>query len=243
VPKLNQIVAIEKNVKATTFEQLSKAHHMVQKAPLLSGIHREYQPKDEQGDQLPSESTKVQVSAERVLGDVAESLAGLFDVVATKDVGNTAAKADVVVDGVTVAENLPISYLLWLEKQLTDLHTFVKKLPVLDPADDWTETEPGLWKTQVVTTTRTKKVPRNHVKAEATDRHPAQVETYFEDVLVGNWKTVKLSGAMPADRVALLLKRVERLQQAVKFAREQANAIEVGRVHVGAGIFEYLLSA
>jgi hypothetical protein len=35
------------------------------------------------------------------------------------------------------------------------------------------------------------------VKAEATEKHPAQVEVYHEDVVVGQWKTVKFSGALP----------------------------------------------
>ena len=32
-----------------------------------------------------------------------------------------------------------MTYLLFLEKQLTDLHTFVKKLPVLDAAESWVQ--------------------------------------------------------------------------------------------------------
>jgi hypothetical protein len=242
LPKLNQIVAIEKNVRSSAFEKLTQAHHVLQREPLLTGIAREYTPRDDEGDRLPAEQKRVQVSAEQVLAEVAGTLAGLYDTVATKDEGNTKAKADIVVGGAIIAEQLPISLLLWLEKQLTDLHTFIKKLPILDPADDWEESEPGIYKTAPVQTTRTKKVPRNHVKAEATDKHPAQVETYFEDVLVGYWKAVKLSGAMPAPRVAELTRRVEQLQQAVKFAREQANSIEVERLRVGKGIFDFLLA-
>ncbi len=59
------------------------------------------------------------------------------------------------------------------------------------------------------------------MKAEATDKHPAQVGVYYEDVAVGFWRTVKFSGALPAKRVGELLERVEKLQQAVKFARER----------------------
>lgn len=77
-------------------------------------------------------------------------------------------------------------------------------------------------------TVRTKKVPRNHVKAEATDKHPAQVDVYYEDVPVGYWTTVKFSGALPARRVNELLDRVEKLQQAVKFAREEPIAGSTG---------------
>ncbi|MBC8142472.1 MAG: hypothetical protein H7Y38_13640, partial [Armatimonadetes bacterium] len=70
--------------------------------------------------------------------------------------------------------------------------------------------------------------------------HPAQVEVYYEDVSVGNWRTVKYSGALPAKRVNDLLERVEKLQTAVKFAREEANNLEVTDQKVGAKVFQYL---
>ena len=98
------------------------------------------------------------------------------------------------------------------------------------------------WATDPVMTVRTKKVPRNHVKAEATDKHPAQVEVYHEDVQVGTWRTLKFSGALPARRVNELLERVEKLQAAVKFAREEANAVEVTDQKVGEALFGYLFA-
>jgi hypothetical protein len=66
------------------------------------------------------------------------------------------------------------------------------------------------------------------------------VEVYYEDVTVGYWRTVKFSGALPATRVNTLLARVEQLQAAVKFAREEANNLEVEDVKVGAQFFAYL---
>jgi hypothetical protein len=165
----------------------------------------------------------------------------LFDVTATKDWANCTAKADITVDGRTILRDVPVSYLLFLEKQLTDLHTFVKKLPVLDAAEAWTfDDSADCWKTEPVRTNRSKKVPRNHVKAEATEKHPAQVEVYYEDIAVGHWTTVKFSGALPAKRVNELLDRVERLQRAVKFAREEANGAEVTDQRTGDAVFRYL---
>jgi hypothetical protein len=168
-------------------------------------------------------------------------LTRLFDVTATKDWANCVARADVVVDGRPLLSDVPVSYLLFLEKQLVDLHTFVKKLPLLDAAESWNfEESADYWRTEQVRTIRTKKVPRNHVKAEATEKHPAQVEVYYEDVPVGYWTTVKFSGALPARRVNELVDRVEKLQQAVKFAREEANALEVTDQRVGDAVFGYL---
>ncbi|MDT5032255.1 MAG: hypothetical protein QOC94_2426 [Actinoplanes sp.] len=239
--KLNQIIAVEKGVKSKSFADLTDAHHAVQKSAPLAGISRVYQPKDEEGEQLPPESTRVQLKTEDILREVAETLTRLFDVTATKDWSNLTARADVTVDELTIARDVPVTYLLFLEKQLTDLHTFVKKLPVLDAAESWVRDDStDSWKTEPVRTIRTKKVPRNHVKAEATEKHPAQVDVYYEDVAVGYWTTVKFSGALPAKRVNDLLDRVLKLQTAVKFAREEANSVDVLDQKVGATIFGYL---
>src|SRR5687768_16778774 len=196
--RLNQIIAVEKGVKSRSFSDLTDAHHGLQKTSLLAGIARTYQPKDEDGEQYPPESTKVQVRAEDVLRSTAATLTRLFDVTATKDWANCTAKADVKVDGTTLLEGVPATYLLFLEKQLVDLHTFVNKLPTLDASESWTfDQAADCWATEPVQTTKTKKIPRNHVKSEATEKHPAQVEVYYEDVVVGHWRTVKFSGALP----------------------------------------------
>ena len=136
---------------------------------------------------------------------------------------------------------MPVTYLLFLEKQLVDLHTFVKKLPVLDAAESWVfDASADCWATEPVQTAKTKKIPRNHVKAEATDKHPAQVEVYHEDVAVGYWKTVKFSGALPAKRVNEMLDRIDKLTHAVKFAREEANNVQAAEQKVGRTVLQYL---
>ena len=241
--KLNQIIAVEKGIKSQSFQELTESHHALQKPALLSGIARTYRPKDEEGEQLPPESTRVQARAEDIIRETANTMTRLFDVTATKDWANTRARADIIVDGTVLLAQVPATYLLFLEKQLVDLHTFIRKLPVLDASESWNfDTSADCWATEPVQTTKTKKVPRNHVKAEATDKHPAQVEVYYEDVIVGYWRTVKFSGALPAKRVNELLERVEKLQQAVKFAREEANNADVDDQKTGGKIFQYLFS-
>jgi hypothetical protein len=241
--RLNQIIAVEKGVKSRSYAELTDAHQSLQKAALLAGIARTYRPKDEDGEQYPPESTHVQVRAEDALQQTAATLTRLFDVTATKDWANCTAKADVKVDDTVLLSDVPATYLLFLEKQLTDLRTYVSKLPVLDASESWTfDQASNCWTTEPVLTTKTKKIPRNHVKAEATDKHPAQVEVYYEDVVVGHWRTVKFSGALPAQRVKELLDRVDKLQQAIKFAREEANNSEVVDQRVGDAVFGYLFA-
>lgn len=240
--RLNQIIAIEKGIKSRSIQELAAAQQALQKPALLSGIARTYRPKDEDGEQLPPESNKVQVKAEEMLRQTVAILTKLFDVTATKDWANCIARADVVVDGQTLLSQVPVSYLLFLEKQLVDLHAFIKKLPILDAAETWTfDPSADCWATEPVQTLKTKKIPRNHVKSEATEHHPAQVEVYYEDITVGYWRTLKFSGALPASRVNQLLERIEKIQQAVKFAREEANNTEVTEQQISQRVFQYLL--
>lgn len=241
--KLCQVIAVEKSIKNKAHQGLTDAYQKMQKPALLAGISRSYRPKDEEGEQLPSESTKVQLNANDLIKDVSKVMTELLDVTATKDTGNTQALANVVVGDVTVATNVPVTYLLFLEKKLVDLHTFVSKLPTLDPSEDWSfDTNVNAYASKTSETTRSKKVPKSFIKAPATDKHPAQVEMIQEDQTVGYWKTVKFSGALPAGKVAEMLDRVERLQKAVKFAREEANSKEVTDLKVGEKVFNYLFT-
>jgi len=243
MPKLNQIIALEKGVKSRSYGSLTENHQKLQKPALLTGISRTYRPRDDEGERYPPESTRVQVRAEEVVQRSAAILGELFDVVATKDWANCAARADVVVDGKPLLVQVPVTYLLFLEKQLVDLHTFVTKLPVLDPAETWHfDSTQDCWASDPAETSKTKKVPRNHVKAEATEKHPAQVEVYHEDIVVGFWKTVKFSGAVPAARVRELTERVEKLQKAVKMAREEANSGPAERQQTSDKVFGYLFT-
>jgi hypothetical protein len=240
--RLNQIIAVEKGIKSRAAQELTTAHHGLQKPAMLTGISRTYRPKDEEGEQFPPESVRVQTKVDRVLAQTATIMTRLFDVTATKDWANCVARADVLIDGQVLLGDVPVSYLLFLEKQLTDLLTFVRKLPALEASENWTyDASADCWATDPVQTARTKKVPRNHVKAEATDRHPAQVDVYHEDVMVGYWQTTKFSGALPLTRINELVERVETLQKAVKYAREEANSIQVEQQQTGQQVFSYLL--
>lgn len=242
--KLNQIVAIEDTAKKTAELNLTAAYHMIQKDPLFSGIARVYEPKDEEGDQLPPEQTKVQKNVETIFEVVANEMTRFFDLTLTKETANTQAKADIIVDGVTIAKDVPVTYMLQLEKKLADLRTFISKLPLLDPAEEWAhDGTSGVFKSIPTQTHRTKKVPRAFVKAPATDKHPAQVDVFHEDIIVGYWTTVKFSGRISQERQTQLQERINRLIDAVKLAREAANSTEVTDKKIGSALFGYLLGA
>jgi hypothetical protein len=245
VTQLHQLLAVEAGAKKAADKALTDAYHAIQRGAQLNGLARSYAPMNEDGEPLPDEYTLVQVKVPAIIESLKPALARLLDVTATKDVTNLTATANVVLeDGTVVLEEVPATFLLWLEKRVEDLSTFISKLPTLDPAKEWDyDANTGAYRAKAEQTIRTKKVLRNHVKAEATDKHPAQVEVYTEDVPVGTWTKTEFSGAIPADDKAELVKRVSALADAVKMAREQANTQEVTDRKVGTDILDYLFQS
>ncbi|MBA3542798.1 MAG: hypothetical protein H0T79_24485, partial [Deltaproteobacteria bacterium] len=61
-----------------------------------------------------------------------------------------------------------------------------------------------------------------------------------EDVVAGQWMTIKYSGAIAIPRKKQLLGRIEKLSNAVKYAREQANASEAPDKKLGKEVFDFL---
>ncbi len=239
--KLNQIIAVQAGKKSQAKETLTEAHHKLKKAELLNGIVRTYQPRDDGGEPQPDERKMVQLKVGETIQQITQALVEMFDVVATQDWANCQARADVVVDGRALLRDVPVTHLLFLEKQLVDLKTFIESLPVLDSAEDWEyRAETDCYVSMPAKSNRTKKVPRNHVKYEATKEHPAQVEMYMEDVWVGTWTTTKFSGAIPAATRNAMLERVRKLSDAVKSAREEANNLEIKPQKVGNALLGYI---
>lgn len=242
--KLNQIIAVLNGKKTQSQKDLTEIYKKLQKPALFEGISRTYQSLDEDGESQPPEQKNVQFTARSAMQDARRALGDLFDVTATQDWNNCDAKSDVVVNNVTLLEQVPVTYLLFLERQLTDLHTFVTQIPTLDPAERWQwDANADCYASQPFTTNRTKKTPRSHVLYESTKEHPAQVEMYTEDVKVGEWRTVKFSGALPAQERNEIIERIRTLQDAVKFARENANQKEVVDQNIGNKVFDFVFGA
>jgi hypothetical protein len=240
---LNQLLAARKGVRTEVNAAATSLFRDAQKIPLLTGFTKTYRKIDDNDADLPGEAQRLQVRLPEVLDALRGQYTRLWDLTATIDATNCAASADVVVDGETLVSDAPVSFLLFLEKQLGELHEFVTKLPVLDPAERWDyDANVGAYATPRSTTVRSKKVPRNHVLAEATERHPAQVQVWQEDVPVGYWDTIRFSGAIPADRKSRLLARVSQVRQAVKMAREKANMTEVRQQQVSDALFAHIFA-
>lgn len=241
--RLNQIVDIDKSTKNQCNLGITALYKDIQKAPQFSGISRTYRPKNEDGDKFPSESQKVQRRATEVLSQTAQLFTKYWDITLTKDSANTEAKADVVLDGKVIFEKAPVTFLLFLGKQLTDLSTMLKTIPTLDPGESWKyDAASDTHITPVMQTTKTKKVPTAFVKSPATVQHPAQVDRIDDDQVIGFWDTVKSSGAIPQKDVTDILERIEKLQIAVKLAKQEGNMHMVQEKKIGKAVFDFVLN-
>lgn len=226
--KLNQIIAIEKGHKGNAHSVMSDLYKLVQKAEPFLGLSRTYSPIDDgSAETYPPENKKVTYTWTDVVGSTKVALSQLMSVTARKDWTNTAARADIIIDGQAVLKDVPVPYLLFLEKTVTDIATLVKAFPVLDEAETWTyDAAAGLSRSEVVRTHKTKKVAKPIVLYPATTEHPAQTQLLQEDITVGHWSQQKISGAISKTEKAKLLGRITALQNAVKEARETANMQE-----------------
>lgn len=235
MPKLNQVNAIVTARKGDAEKQITELYKLIQKESLFGGRERTYRPLDEvNGQKLPPESQRVQQRVDDLIRQAREKWAELWNLVYTQDTGNQQAKADIVVDGKSILPNVPVTSLLFLDKQVNDLETFISKLPTPDPAEEWThDPNTGLLRGRATESVRTSKEPTVIVKYDATKEHPAQTELFTKDVPVGTWTQILYSGSLPADRKNAILARVRKLHDAIKVAKEQANLLEVERQKVG----------
>jgi len=234
--KLNQVIALVQGRKARATKTLTDAYRW--KDEMLKGISRTYKPNDEDGEKLPSENKVVPLHAETVIKGVTSRLTDLYNTVITQETANQEARADIIIDGGILLAGVPITVLLFFEKQLIDLLTFTKSIPVLPVDKTWKwEQQKGCWVTDPEITTRTTKLPKVIVKYNATKEHPAQTEMYSEDKITGHWSTIHMSGAVPKTKKDDIINRIEKMQDAVKQAREKANGLDVPSMSQAGEIF------
>lgn len=241
--KLNQIVAVVSGKKTQAQKALTEVYKKVQKSDLFQGLVRTYKPVQEDGDTLPPEKTLVRMTVGEAILEVENILTNLLDVVYTQDVTNTKATGNIVVNGNVLAENVPVTYLMFLEKQLVDLHTFLSALPTLDEAYEWRfDDNRDCYVSDAEVKNRDIKQIEHRVVYEATEKHPAQIVEVAVTKKVGEFTTVKLSGAVSVSDKRNMLDKLGKLQEAVKFAREEANSVEVKQAKIAQSLLKYVLN-
>jgi len=247
---LGQVVAAEAAARAEANKRGGKLHKDSQKADLFEGFDTNYSPFAEAEDgsdaralQRPPEGKRVQLIAEDLLGEFMSEMRSAIDLAAVKDEANCRAKADVTMpDGLVLLRAVPATHLLHMEKVLEDFGTFVAKLPVRDPAIDWTYSTDDRLAHSPETFTNSEEVrQRALVIVPPTQYQAGTGTTYQERVAVGRRTTVRHTGALSVQRKRDLERRVAELKVAFKQAREVANRVDAADVHEADILFGYIL--
>jgi hypothetical protein len=240
--QLHTIVALEQSARTTSMHGLTQLYHLTQQVSNFKGKFRVYTPFAESEPEETLESTLPALHAHKLLGQVRELLARPWDLGATRDATNMTAKAPIVVDGVTLVDNVPVVTLLTLHDQLVNLRTELANIPTLSPTVDWQNGARQGLKVAVSKKPRTKKVMKSLVLHPPTKEHPAQTHAYSDDEVCGEIITTEFSGAIDPDEKDALLVRINKLIEAVKAARTVANQAEVVDFTVADELLSYVFA-
>lgn len=244
MPKVHELIAVEDSLKASA-EQRARETMMIFSTDMktaLQGQTRHYQPLDpENADWYPDEDVKLATTVMDELGSVRDTFGAWMDVSMLKELSNCDAKVDVVVDGNVLLQDMSAPALLNMESKLLSLRKVYELIPTLNPSEVWTRDDNlGGYKSDPRISIKTKKTVKTLVKYPATKEHPAQTETYNEDVKVGEWTTTIHSGAILLSEKCAILERIDKLYRAVKSARQRANEITARTGTFAEKIFDYI---
>lgn len=241
---LHQILAVDRGIEADAKRDLDEVRRVMAvggKQDPLTGLSRTHKSRNpERWPDLPPETRRVQVTMADLLDGAQKALIRLFDVKYTREAGNAEAAADIVLDGEVILAGVPVNYLMFLEGQLASLiATLIDRIPVRNPAEDWHDqaTDPnlprGVWASAPRETPSTTRETTSVTGYEATEHQPAQIRWIETDVNTGRWNLVSYSGQLSVQDVQELRRRASRMLIAVRYAREQANMLEVENKKAG----------
>jgi hypothetical protein len=232
--KMHEILAVEETVTQASEKLLAETQDKFGKiSEQFTGSIRTLERLNDSPEDKAIESTARQVKElpTNVVDTVAYILPYLkkaLDLKLSKHLTNQIAKADIVVDGTVLMIDVPVDFLLDLEKQVPRWRKLFASMPTLDPSREWTQERVGVWKTkEPIVSAQTEKVMFPVIMHEATVQHPAQVKESTKDVVVGTFKQTLFSGAATTQQKADAIALCDKLIVAVKEARMRANTVEV----------------
>lgn len=250
--QLHQILAVEGSKVALfkrvteeaikTFsgkENLFTGVNIVQESFIQDDKSADYQEYPDKVDNVPVQETVMDK-----LTYVLETCGEYFDVVAQKDDGNLSAKADIIVDGTVILDNVPATTLLFLENKLKVIRGVIESVKTREGAKEWKSypDKPNVMQTSVSTDKIVKRPVEKFITvAPATDKHPAQVAKQVEQEPVAISKRTELTGLISSAEKHILMKKVDTLINATTQARQRANQVETSNRIISNAITKFLL--
>lgn len=249
--KLHALLAVEEKLKTTankltdesirTFnkEQLFKGHT---KRLTMFGDDESNSAMEEEGYEHKELTTTVDENLKYLF----TSLARYWDAVYQKEATNQRAKADLVVNGKTLAKDVPATFLLGMEAKLRKLRDVLSAIHTLPPGIRWEKADDikkGVYRAaDKAVTMKTKREPKFEVITEATEHHPAQYEKVEVTSNVGKYETTNLCALLTPAELADRMKRLDDLIEGVVMARSKANGTEVNTDKIAYNMLDFVMT-
>jgi len=216
------------------------------------GMHRTLKMFAEQDGHLEAANEQHQELTTTVgakLKYVQKAVANWYDAFLQKEATNQTAVADLVIDGVVIAESMPAAFFLGMEKELKALRSLYEAIPTLQPGVKW-ELDPtlaaadnskGVYRNaNPVKKLKTKQTIAHKILVPGDEHHPAQVEKWTEQEPVGEFTEDIFTGMITPAEKSVMLNRISKLISATKRARMRANKAAIVQKAIGKTIFKYI---
>jgi hypothetical protein len=240
---LHALLAVEPDLKGKSEKIIQETINTFKgKQAHFKSLNRNYEPVKEDGLKLPSEEKEMVDTVTDKLAYTQKNLIKTIDTVFQKELTNLEAKADLEVDGIVLAENVPATALLNLETRLKKVRDVYQAIPTLPPGKLW-EKDPErehVYRTQPLQKHKMEKELHPVELSPATDKHPAQVEKVYKDVAVGVWTEIERNSSWTSAEKSEKLGRIDTLIEGVKQSRQAANTTLVRKDKIGKILFDYI---
>ena len=244
--KLHEVLAVEGDLEGRAKVANQETLKVMAKPAMFTGMTRTCKMYDAEDVAPPDEFQEMTTTVPKRLAYTDSYFSAWLDATLSKDATNCIAKADIVIDstGETLAADVPVTFLLGLESKLKEIRKYYEAAPTLQSGIKWderTDLGPDIYAmAHPNKKLKTAKKFKHQVLYEATDRHPAQIEKWEEQVPVGEYTEEVISGMLTPARKSELLGRIDTLIQSVKKARQRANNTDLLLKNVGKQIFDFI---
>lgn len=243
--KLHELLAVEGDVAGANKSILTETFKVfTKKLELFEGFTRKLAMFEEGLPEPPIEIKEIDTTVNKRLDYQKAFVIRYLDLVLQKEATNQNAKADIEVDGVIIAKDIPATFLLGLETKLKQLRDVYSVIPTLPPGIKWIKDKTkgdDVYVTEIPEEqfkTENEIVPQ--ILYEATEHHPAQVDKIKQVKNVGKYSKTKWTGTISAAEKSAKIGRIDKLLRGVKKARQRANTETVVKRTIGKELFDYI---
>ena len=246
---LHELLAVEQGLSETANRVTKEvAKTLDTKKSLFEGMSKEHAVFKEEDEYLKqaTEYKEVQSTVDEQLDFLSGELVRYYDVSLQKEEANQRAKADIIINGETIAKDIPSIVLLSMEKKLSSLLAVYNAIPTLDAAKAWevdpAYAKPGVFRTKNAVERMQTVTSKKYVEVSpATQHHKAQIAEQETIDTVGKYSITEFSGAISSYEKAKRIQKLTALVRAIKTARQRANNVEVNNeLTFGAALFNYI---